>query len=98
MSSSFTWNGMSILCRLEIIHFSPFTSTMWSLITSLMSTKERAVKLANTNRARIYACFGSVNSCVITIFNSFSVKNSRSLTFGLIWNCANGFLDISLLK
>ena len=41
------------LVRLDNIHFSPFTSTMLLLVSSLMSTKERAVKLAKTKMSRI---------------------------------------------
>ncbi len=37
-------------------------------------------------------------SCVINTFSSSSVRNSRSFTLGLMWNCANGFLGISPLK
>ena len=42
-----------VLYRLDNIHFSPFTSTMLLLVSSLMSTKERAVKLAKTKMSRI---------------------------------------------
>ena len=68
------------------------------LIYSYILFSATFVKLAKTNRSRIYASFGSANSCIITAFNSSSVRNSRSLTFGLMWNCANGFLGISPLK
>ena len=53
VSNSFTWNGTFVLYRLDNIHFSPFTSTMLLLVSSLMSTKERAVKLAKTKMSRI---------------------------------------------
>lgn len=57
-----------------------------------------AVKLAETKMSRIYANLLSVNSCVINIFNSSSVRYSRSFTLGLIWNWVNGFFCINLLK
>ena len=38
------------------------------------------------------------NSCVINVFSSSSVRNSRSVTLGLMWNWANVFFGISPLK
>lgn len=49
------------------------------------------------NRSRTNARVGLSNSCAMILLISSSVRYSRSLTFGLIWNCANGFLGISPL-
>ena len=77
--------------------FSPFTSTISSVVSSFMSTKLRAVKQAKMKRSRTSVSVGFSNSCVMMVFISSSVRYSRSFTFGLIWNCAKGFLGISPL-
>lgn len=86
-----------VLCRFDNIHFSPFTSIISSVVSSFISTKNKAVKQAKINRSRTNVRVGLSNSCAMILLISSSVRYSRSLTFGLIWNCANGFLGISPL-
>ena len=74
------------MCLFATIHFSPFTSTISSVVSSFKSTNERAVKEAKTNKSRTKAEWLSANSCDISVFSSSSVRNSRSFVFGLTWN------------
>ena len=93
-SISFTWKGIFVLYLLPIIHLSPLTSTILSVVSSFTSMNERAVKETKTKMSRTKASSASSNLWIMTCFSSSSVRYSRSFTLRGRWNWANGLRGI----